>query len=379
MKGYFRKRGDKWSFTVDIGRDPATGKRKQKSRTGFKTKKEAQNACAELITKLSTGAYADPGKKTVEGLMNEWLANRKVKVKDTTFKNYRRAAESRVIPVLGRLPMKELTHAVGQGFVNDLIEQGLSNRYIEYIVSTLHSALKFAVRTKQISSDPLEYVEVPRPRRRTHTTWTIDEVKRFLHFSSLDNPIYHMAFQLFIHTGMRRGEVLALTWDNVNLEERKISVAQSLIYDDEGFRFTTLKTNSSYRQISIDEDLAAELKRFKVKQNAFKLMLGPEYNDLGLVCCRENGNPIYFRTLAICFDRIIKKASVPKIRLHDIRHTHATILLRLGENPKIVSERLGHSRVGMTLDTYSHVTPDMQKSTADKFGSALKENKLYPL
>jgi integrase len=201
----------------------------------------------------------------------------------------------------------------------------------------------------------------------------MEEINRFLHFAKFDNPIYYMTLKIAIHTGMRRGEVLGLQWKHVDLKEQKISVTQSLVYDEDGFRFSDLKTASSKRLISIDNDLTNELKKYKAQQNQFKLALGSEYHDRDLVCCREDGRPIYPRTLAIHFDSLIKKASVPKIRLHDLRHTHATILLKLGENPKVVSERLGHSTVTMTLDTYSHVTPDMQKRTADKFGEALSK------
>lgn len=373
MKGYFRKRGDKWSFTVDIGRDPSTGKRKQKTKTGFKTKKAAQEACAEMITELSKGNFVDPKDLLFKDLVEEWLNLSKVRVRDTTFKNYYRAATTRIIPALGQMKVKEINHATIQKYINDLIEEGLTPRYIEYLFTVINGATEHGVKTERLIKNPLQHVEVPRPRRRTHTTWSIEEVNRFLHFAKFDNPIYFIALKIAIHTGMRRGEVLGLRWKDVNLVERKISVTQSLIYDDEGFRFSDLKTSSSKRLISIDDDLANELKRYKAQQNHFKLALGTEYHDIDLVCCREDGNPIYARTLAQHFDSLIKKASVPKIRIHDLRHTHATILLKLGENPKVVSERLGHSTVTMTLDTYSHVTPDMQKSTADKFGNALNK------
>lgn len=373
MKGYFRKRGDKWSFTVDIGRDPSTGKRKQKTRSGFKTKKQAQESCAEMIAELSKGVFVDPKNLSFKDLVEEWLDLSKVRVRDTTFKNYFRAANTRVIPALGEMKVKDINHSVIQKYINNLIEEGLSPRYIEYLFTIISGATEHGVNTERLIKNPLNNVEVPRPRRSKHVTWTIDEVNRFLHFAKFDNPIYFICLKIAIHTGMRRGEVLGLRWEDINLNDQKISVVQSLVYDDEGFRFSDLKTISSRRLISIDDDLTNEIKKYKAQQNQFKLVLGSEYQDMGLVCCREDGRPIYARTLAIHFDNVIKKANVPKIRLHDLRHTHATILLGLGENPKVVSERLGHSNVSMTLDTYSHVTPDMQKSTASKFGNALKE------
>ncbi len=374
MKGYFRKRGNKWSFTIDIGRDPATGKRKQKTKSGFSTKKIAQEACAKMISELSKGIYIDAKDMLFKHLVEEWLDLSKVRVRDTTFKNYFRAANIRIIPALGQMKINELNHVAIQKYINELIEENLTPRYIEYLFTIINGAVEHAVKTERLIKNPLQYVEVPRPRRKNHVTWSIDEVNRFLNFAKFDNPIYYITLKIAIHTGMRRGEVLGLRWKDVDLKEQKISVTQSLVYDEEGFRFSDLKTNSSKRLISIDDDLTSELKRYKVQQNHFKLSLGVEYHDQDLVCCREDGKPIYPRTLAMHFDSTIKKSGVPKIRLHDLRHTHATILLKLGENPKVVSERLGHSNVKMTLDTYSHVTPDMQKSTADKFGNALKSN-----
>lgn len=373
MKGYFRKRGDKWSFTVDVGNDPSTGKRIQKTKGGFKTKKAAQEACAELITELTKGIYVDPKDLLFKDLVEEWLELSKVRVKDTTFKNYFRAAGTRIIPSLGQMKVKDINHATIQKYINELMEEGLTPRYIEYLFTVINGSVEHGVKTERLVKNPLQYVEVPRPRRRTHITWSIEEINRFLHFAKFGNPIYFISLKIAIHTGMRRGEVLGLMWKDVNLKEQKISVTQSLIYDDEGFRFSDLKTASSKRLISIDDDLTAELKQYKAQQNQFKLALGSEYHDLDLVCCREDGRPIYPRTLAIHFESVIKKSGVPKIRLHDLRHTHATILLKLGENPKVVSERLGHSTVSMTLDTYSHVTPDMQEKAADKFGDALKK------
>lgn len=161
---------------------------------------------------------------------------------------------------------------------------------------------------------------------------------------------------------MRRGELLGLKWKNLDLVEGKISVTETLIYDERGFRFTEPKTSGSKRLISIDPTLCKEFKSYKAKQNEFKLAIGKSYEDHDLVFCRENGQPIYPRTLTTIFERVVKTSQVPKIRFHDLRHTHATLLLKLGINPKIASERLGHSSIKTTLDTYSHVTLDMQES-----------------
>lgn len=367
MQGYVRKRGDKYSFTVDVGRDPATGKRKQKSKSGFKTKKEAQKALHELIDQVNKGTFNEVSKEYVKDYLEEWLElYAKNKLKDTTFTNYKRVILGRVIPALGSLKMGELKNHHIQKFINDLKEEGLSGNYIEYCTTVLHGALEDAVKRDLLVKNPAKHVEVPRERRRQYEIWTSEQIKKFLSYAKIDSPLYYPVFLTALGTGMRRGELLGLTWDNVDFESKVIKVRQSLIYDEKGFRFSTPKTNSSIRSISIDDNLMKELKSHKTKQKELQLIFAGEYNKLNLVFPREVGEPIYPRTLATIFNRIGKKANVPKIRLHDLRHTHATLLLELGVNPKVIAERLGHSSINITLDVYSHVTTSMQEDTVKK-------------
>lgn len=367
MKGYVRKRGDKYSFTVDIGRDPATGKRKQKSKSGFKTKKEAEKALNELINQVNKGTYNDVSKDYVNEYLHEWLElYAKNKLRDTTFANYKRAIDARIIPAIGALKIGELKNHHIQKFVNDLKEEDLSGRYIEYCVTVLHGALEDAIKRDLLVKNPAKHIEIPRERRRQYDTWTSDQIKMFLAYAKIDSPLYYPVFLTALGTGMRRGELLGLTWDHVDFEKKVINVRQSLVYDEKGFRFSEPKTKSSIRSISLDNHLLKELKKHKTKQKELQLLFGGEYNKLNLVFPREAGDPIYPRTLATIFNRITKKANVPKIRLHDLRHTHATLLLEMGVNPKVIAERLGHSSINITLDVYSHVTTSMQEDTVKK-------------
>ncbi|WP_191556573.1 site-specific integrase [Metabacillus idriensis] len=375
MKGYFRKRGNKWSFTIDIGTDPITGKRKQKSKSGFKTKKEAQAACAELISDLNKGSYVEYDKQKIEGYLQSWLEHTKHKIKESTFKNYSRAINKRIIPYLGQLNLSDLKTFHGQDLVDRMIKEGLSPTYIEYIITVLKNAVEYAVKTERIIKNPLVHVSIPRPRRRNYTTWSFEQVNKFLIYAKMDNPVYYICYSLALKTGMRKGEFLGLRWSDVNFESGNIQVTQTMTYDGV-FTFSDPKTTNSVRTIAIDQDLITELKRHKAIQSQFKLAIGKGYNDHDLVCCREDGSPIYPRTLAFHFLSVIKKADIPIIRIHDMRHTHFTLLLELGEHPKIVSERAGHSSVKITLDVYSHVTPNMQQETASKFNNAIKNKKM---
>lgn len=375
MKGYFRKRGKLWSFTVDIGRKP-DGTRQQKTKSGFKTKKEAEQACAELIAQLTKGEYLEPSKKTLEEAMITWLETiLKPSLRVSTLENYSKAIHKRIIPALGRYKLKDIQTEHIQTFYLSLMDEGLSAEYIRYIHSITKSFFKHQVRIQNIPKNIVEYAVPPRIKRKEQKTWSIEEAVRFLKTASTNNKTYYIIYLLALYTGLRRGEILALRWKDCDLNQGKISVCQTLYYAQGGFQFLEPKTSRSNRLISIPETVSAELINHRQLQEKQKQELGIAYEDYDLIVANEIGRPIHPRTLTGHFRQMIQKAGVPKIRFHDQRHTHATILLKIGEHIKIVSERLGHSNSAMTMNVYSHVTPDMQTKAAKKFEQAMQQLK----
>lgn len=375
MKGSFRKRGKTWTFVVDIGKDPLTGKRKQYSKGGFRIKKDAEKACAEFISSYHNGECVINDKMTVKEFMTMYLTHIEVKVQKGTYKNYSNVIHSRIIPQLGNIRLQDFRAHHAQMFMNDLTTEGLSPKYIGYIKMILKGAFRYAVDNDQLRKNPMDKVLIKQPRRITYNTWTITELQTFITSAKQSLSFYHyISCLIAAHTGMRRGEVLGLRWSAVDLVNKRISVKETYSQTDKGFEFKDLKTSSSFRLIAIDELLVKELKEHKRMQNEWKLKLGRSYHDLDLVCCREDGQPMSPENLLRVFKSHVEKLGLPKMRFHDLRHTHATILLSLRENPKIVSERLGHSSVLRTLDTYSHVIPDMQEGTANTFLNALKDH-----
>jgi integrase len=371
---YQTKDGWKWLFKVDLPPDPLTGKRRQTTRRGFKTKKEAQKAATELLMQAEKGVEVINQNMTLEEYLDKWVdLSAKRKVRETTLKNYLRAINHRIKPVLGKHQLNKITPAQCQEFINRLQDEGLSERYIEYIYTVLYGALQKAIEWDLIIRNPLAKVDIPRARRRKYTTWSKEELQRFLSFAKLENIIYYTAFLTAAYTGMRRGELLGLKWEDIDFEKSTISIERNLIYDDEGFRFGDLKTESSQREIAIDDFLLKELKRYKAKQSEIKLIVGSQYQDNNLVFARENGNPIYPRTLTTIFNRVQKAANVPKIRFHDLRHTHATLLLEAGASLKEVQVRLGHSSIKTTGDIYAHVTDQMKETTAKIFNEYMQK------
>ncbi|MGG0753745.1 tyrosine-type recombinase/integrase [Brevibacillus laterosporus] len=369
MRGHVRKRGNKWSFAITLGTDPKTGKRKQKTVSGFNTQKEAEKACNEMINQLYKGTYIESTNTTLKDFIAEWLeTHAKQMIRLNTYENYSRAVHKRIIPGLGHHQLQKLSPLHVQKFYGDLLDEGLSPKYITYIHAILRKALSLAVRWELVTKNSAELANPPRISREIRATWDLDQTNKFLQSAKVDSIQYYIIYLLALYTGMRRGEILGLRWKDVDLSEGKISVAQNLSYTvNKGLIFQEPKTRSSKRLIAITDIVVEELKKYKAEQSKLRQLFGESYEDLDLVVCNANGKPIHPRNLTTHFNKLVKAVAIPKIRFHDLRHTHATLMLQLGEHPKIVSERLGHSGIEMTMDTYSHVLPNMQKEAAQRF------------
>lgn len=375
MKGHFRKRGSSWSFAVSLGTDPETGKRRQITRSGFKTKKEAEVACAEMIAQYERGELVISKKQTLASYLEFWLENyAKTKLRQSTYTNHKVVVRSRIIPALGHHELDKLSPLHVIKYLTELQKEELSADYIKYLHAVLKKALNQAVKWQLIPKNIMEHVDPPRLAQKEIVTWTAEQANEFLSYAKEDK--YYIAFVLAIYTGMRRGEILGLRWKDIDFDQARISVQQTLYRpSNSGIIFQEPKTKSAKRRIAIPHFVVQELKSHKAKQNKFKLQYGAGYQDHDLVVCYDDGRPQDPRNLLRHYERIIKRSGLPYIRFHDLRHTHATMLLQLGEHPKVVSERLGHSRVGITMDVYSHVLPDMQKEAADNFEKMMKQSR----
>ena len=213
-------------------------------------------------------------------------------------------------------------------------------------------------------------MKCPSIEKKEKDTWSPEEVKQFL--TACDELRWKVAFLLAIHTGMRRGEILALKWSNVNFETETVKVEESLAYTKEqGLYFKAPKTTNSIREVVIPASLISLLKELQYEQKKMKLRMGTSFHPYNLVISTTDGKPVHPRNLARTFKQLINKAGVKEISLHGLRHTNATILMKQGINPKIVSERLGHANVGITLDIYSHTDLEMQKNTVVKLEEVL--------
>ncbi|RAP23480.1 hypothetical protein C2W64_03096 [Brevibacillus laterosporus] len=320
---------------------------------------EAQNA-------LNKGTYIEPSKMTYIDFMHNWLEDKKTTVKARTLEFYSFLVERHILPTIGGMELSKITPRDIQSLYNSLKEAGnLSDENIRKVHTIINDSLDKAFRWEMIAKNPASLVDSPKVSRKEIVVWDENEIQQFL--ATAKESRYYVAFLIALTTGMRQGEILGLRWKDIDEDNRTFSIVQTLSHDGKEFNVGA-KSDSGNRRISIDEQTLNQILKLKHRYKVEMLENRPLYKDHDLVICTSVGTPLSPRNLNRSFDSIIKKGNVRKIRFHDMRHTHASLLLKQGVNPKIVSERLGHANVRITLDTYSHLLPNLQKETVDEFG-----------
>jgi len=366
----------RWYVVLDLGFG-SDGRRRQKWHGGFRTRREAEATRAKLVTEVNTGAYVVPGRTTLtEWIHDSWFPMTEPRVKPTTFHSYKRNLELHVIPTLGQKRLQQLTPAMLTGLYGRLAQdtterKGLSAKTISYIHSTLHKVLSDAVDSGLLVKNVAATAKPPRPNRRATggiQAWEPNELARFL--EAVRETRLAAIWRLSAMTGMRRGEVLGLRWCDVDLDRARLSVRQALVAVGYEVVHSTPKSHSA-RVIDLDAETVAQLRAHRRHQDEERAEWGVDYQDNKVA--KENGEPIHPHTFSQAFERLIQKAGLPQIRLHDIRHTHATLALTAGVPVKVISERLGHESPAFTLKQYAHVIPGMQAEAAAQVASLVDQ------
>jgi len=365
MKGTYGKRNNSWYFSVDLGKYP-NGKRKRKWVSGFKTKKEAEKACNELIYKYAHNEIPEVKDMNLHSYLYLWLEQyAKNNVKGNTYDNYVLNIERHIVPLIGSIKLEKLTPLSIQDFYSKLsTENALGNTTINYIHRLLNNALKQAVKWNLITFNPCNAVTPPRKDKYEARTLTEIEVSKLL--DACQNDIMYTPILIACTTGMRRSEIVGLRWSDINFTEKTISVRHTYQKIGNEYKLMTPKNKKSSRSIAMFDVLAAHLFKMRKIYLKNKLKYGSTFHDSDHVCCWEDGKPIPPYCIYNAFKKISKESNITQVRFHDLRHTHATLLLSAGIPAKITSERLGHSNISTTMDLYSHVTPNMQREAADK-------------
>jgi integrase len=378
----------RWSFVVDIGIDPETGKRKQVRRRGFPTRKAAQEEMDRVRVDARAGTYVAPSNQTLSEYLTAWLEVQRARLRPSTYESYERNIRTHVLPRLGGRRLDRLTAADLDGLYSDLLLRGrkigrntrdqapgLSARTVNYVHVILHRALSDAVRKAMLLRNVADLADPPRQRsdqRPEMRTWTAEQSATFLEFIGADRE--HPAYLLALTTGMRRGEILGLRWRDVDLEGARLSIRQTVIAVDHEVVISTPKTAKGRRSVSLPPGAVTALRAHRKRQNEERLAMGAGYEDHDLVFAYGSGGPLDPEAFSQRFTRRVRASDLPMIRLHDLRHTYASIALAAGIHPKVVSEALGHANISITLDCYSHVIPAMQAEAAERVAGLIFGN-----
>ncbi len=375
-RGHIVKRGkSSYSLKVSTGKDATTGKYLYQWITVKGTKKDAEKRLSETLYQLDNGTFLKPGKTTVAEFLERWLKDyAQPNLSHKGFERYSGIVKKHLIPQIGSVTLTQLKPFHLQKQYVIMMENGLSAGTIHYHHAVIHKALKTAMKWGLVNRNVADSVDIPRIEQKEMQVWDEDEVTSFLE-TAKSSP-YYALFHTVIFTGMRRSEVLALRWKDVNFIFSQVYINHSLHHLKDGsYVFSQPKSARSRRTIALSPDAITVLSDHREVKEKLGEALGKPLTDEALVFCNEEGKPWRPNTITRAWNTQAKKAGVPVIRLHDARHTHASLMLKAGIHPKVVQERLGHSSIQITLDTYSHVAPGIQQAAAETFDKLINPSR----
>jgi integrase len=372
VRGHVRKHGPSWQYQVRIGDA-------QRTKAGFATQREAEMALTTLLSTIHDGTYVTPAKLTTGTYLTDiWLPSIAATVQPTTYAGYKSHVERQLVPRLGSIPLQKVTAPKINAFYAELAKDGkvprkkdekpgerggLASNTIRRVHATLSGAMNDAVRWGYLARNPAAMANPPKNATTEMHVWTATELQTFLEQTQGDRlwPLW----VLLASTGLRRGEACGLQWSDVDLKAGCLAVRRALTTKG----LSTPKTKSGDRVVSLDSFTVTTLKKWKKIQTEDRVKWGELWTNTGYVFTREDGNPYHPDVVSGAFESRVAKTKLPRIRLHDLRHTHATIALSAGTHPKVVSERLGHANAAFTMNTYVHVLPGMQDDAAEKIAA----------
>jgi len=374
MKGCIIERNGNLRIKVSLGMNPQTEKYESYFETFHGNVTEARKRLREILTELDKGAFTRPGKTTVAEYLGIWLQDCcQPSLSPRTIQLYSYICRVHIIPAIGRIILTDLKPQHLQKLYADKLVSGLSARTVQICHVAIHKALKNAVKTNLISRNVADSVEKPKIQRPEMHPMTENDLSLFLEAAKKGE--YYPLFYTYLFTGMRRSELLAVRWSDIDLLGLQISVSRTMQYIngvENHISFKEPKSKKSRRLIALSPSTAIILREHQQTQQKFResLNLSP-ITENDLVFSHYDGSPLLPDSITHAWVKLVRKCGLRGIRLHDARHTHATIMLKQGVHPKIVQERLGHANISTTLDTYSHVSPGLQEAAARGFDDIL--------
>ncbi len=441
MRGSVVKKGDRYYVKIELDPDPLTGKRRQKWHSGFRTKREAEKARIDLLSKFDRGEYVEPTHQTLGEYLDEWLKAIEHTVRPSTFDSYGRNMRNHVIAHIGTTRLtkvdavtlnglygqllssgRRLPSRTGRGYspavvaralelradglslvataeqlqadfeeaanltkdtlasllrrqnqrrAIDDMPDGLDRRTVNYVHTIVHRALKDAVRWGRLVRNPADSADPPRGGQKSDGihAWDATTLRSFLTQSRESGDRLHALWVLLATTGMRRGEVVGLRWKDVDLDKGRLRIVQTIIQTRSDVTISEPKTTQGRRAVSLDAATVAVLRDHRKAMLAERLLVGPDFSDEGLVFHQPDGACLRPNAVSAQFVRRAEQYGLPRLTLHGLRHTWATLALEQGVHPRVVQERLGHATIAITLGLYSHVSQTLHDDAAGQVAS----------
>jgi integrase len=435
MRGSVVKKGDRYYVKIELDPDAATGRRRQKWHSGYRTKREAERARVDLLSKFDRGEYVEPTHQSLAEFLEEWLRAIEPTLRPSTFDSYSRNMRNHVIAHIGNVRLTKVDAGTLNGLYAHLLASGrrrpsrtgtgysaavvdralglraegltltataeqlraelpeaghitkdtlacllrrhasgdtddvasqLDGRTVNYVHTIVHRAMKDAVRWGRLVRNPADAADPPRGGQKSDGvhSWDAATLRKFLAESATSADRLHALWVLLATTGMRRGEALGLRWSDVDLDAGRLRVVQTIIQVRSEVTIGEPKTARGRRPIALDSGTVAVLRELRKRSLEERMLVGPDFDDCGLVFHKPDGSCLRPDAVSATFVRRVGSAGLPALTLKGLRHTWATLALERGIHPRVVQERLGHSTIAITLGIYSHVAPILHDEAA---------------
>jgi len=360
---YFHKTSGKWCAQVSL-----QGRRLTKY---FETQTKCREWIKEITQQIDQGLTFTAANLTVSRYLQKWIKIVETSLRPRTWIRYKQIARDHLVPMLGKIKLNDLRPDQIQSLYASKLEEGLSNRSVEFIHAVLRRSLNQALMWGLIARNPALATKPPKPKKKEMKYLTKEQVKILL--SAVQGTRYSALYHLAVTTGLRKGELLGLKWDDVDWENKRLQVRRQLQrISHKGYEFSEPKSGRGKRVVALGDLTIEKFRKHKEIQKTDKEKVEKSWQEYNLIFPSTIGTPFGPRNLNRHFSELLGKTNLPKIRFHDLRHTAATLMFSQGVHPKVVQERLGHSSISLTLDTYSHVIPSIQSQAADIIDAELQ-------
>jgi integrase len=375
LRGHLRKRSPgSWQITVDRGRDPASGKRRQHMETVRGSKRDAEARLAELVTEIEGGRYRSCDRKlTVAKYLTDWIREcEAMHLRPRTSEGYKSIVNHSLVPALGQLPLCKLEARHISTYCAGKLEAGLCKRTVRNHFMVLHKSMADAVRQGLLGANPCDGVSAPRPLPQEINILDLDDLPRFL--SAIEKAAWPYAYLFYtmVCTGIRRAEAVALRWSAIDLDGGTLVVRETLHRVRGKTILSPPKTKKGRRRIDLLPSLVTVLRRYREQVNGLALLLEKPVSRDDFVFCRVDGSPLEPNTVSHVFRRLMRAAEL-HVHLHSLRHTFASLMIAANVNIKVISEWLGHSSISVTMDIYGHLMSGVGRSAAEQADRFLGE------